>query len=262
MLFYLIRPFIRWKINILLDDNKQPGVVMRWLLKKDNVSRKYYQTLLQLEVQLREHLPAETSSTDDAMRRVFGKQLANEANDSKLHAARNISPAYSKQDKKRKLYAVIIPAALILLITAVLFFRPAPEQQIAYIPHIPQIDINPLITQPQTVDNTSSALPQSLDLLALTEQVVPAGVREAFRPAMVPIKETYDIGKEQLLEDLASLPIQPLTEFSRRFYPVASNGQQNNGLSENDQQENRPKTISDWLPPELFNVNWLLPNQP
>ena len=262
MFFYLIRPFIRWKINTLLDDNKQPGAVMRWLLKKDNVSRKYYQTLLQLEVQLREYLPAETISTDDALYRVFGQQLAKEVCDSKLHAGRSISPACSKRGKKRKSYAVIILAALTMLITVVLFSLPAPEQQIAYIPHTPQIDANPPTIQQQTVYNTPSAFPQSLDLLALTEQVVPAGVREAFRPAMVPIKETYDIGKEQLLEDLASLPIQPLTEFSRRFYSIASNVQQNSGLSENDQQENRPKTISDWLPPELFNVNWLIPNQP
>ena len=261
MFFYLIRFFIRWKINTLLDDNRQPGVVMRWLLKKDNVSRKYYQTLLQLEVQLREHLPTETTSTDDASHHIFGQQLAKRVYDSKSYATRSISPAMAKRDKKRKSYTAILPAALVLLIMAVLFFRPVPEQQVVYIPHTPQIYTNPPINQQQTVDNTPSALPQSLDLLALTEQVVPLGVREAFRPAMVPIKETYDIGKEQLLEDLASLPIQPLTEFSRRFYPVASNGQQNSGLPENDQQENRPKTISDWLNPEFFNVNWLLPDQ-
>jgi len=247
---------------MLLDDNRQPGVVMRWLLKKDNVSRKYYQTLLQLEVQLREHLPAETTSTDDALYRILGQKLVKEIYNSKSHAARNISPAQAKRDQKRKLYTVVIPAALILLITVVLFFRPAPEQQIAHVPYMPQTSMNTDFIQQQTVDNTPSAFPQSLGLLALTEQVVPVGVREAFRPAMVPIKESYNIGKEQFLEDLASLPIQPLTEFSRRFYPIASNWQQNNSLSENNPRENHPKTISDWLNPELFNVNWLIPTQP
>ena len=258
---------------MLLDDNRQPGMVMRWLLKKDNVSRKYYQTLLQLEVQLREHLPAETISTDDVLHCIFEQKFAKGAYVSKSYADYDISPAkpattfsadQAKRDRKRKSYAVIIPAALILFITAVLFFRPTPEQHIVHVPYLPQADTNPAIVQQQTIDNKPwQTFPQSLDLLVLSEQVIPAGVREVFRPAMGPIKETYDIGKEQLLEDLASLPIQPLTELGRRFYPVASNGLQNSGgLPENDSHENHPKTISDWLNPQIFNVNWLIPAQP
>ena len=102
MFFYLIRPFIRWKINTLLDDNRQPGAVMRWLLKKDHVSRKYYLTLLQLEVQLREHVSKETTPIDDVLHHIFEQQSAKGEYVGKLRATRNPSPVKMKREKKRK----------------------------------------------------------------------------------------------------------------------------------------------------------------
>ncbi len=251
MFFYLIRPLIRWKINLLLDDDKQPGGFFLWLLKKDGNSWQYYQNLLQLDAKLRESV----SGLSEALipeSTLDGK--------TRVDSTRRVE-SYKNTRQKKILYATGLSVAVVLLIAVVLFLRPGPDSEIiARIPPQQPVVVKALPLESAGLSPDEFALPE---LQRLTEQVVPSGVREVFAPAFVPLRETYAVGRDKLLDDLGSLPIQPLTDFSRRLYSVR-------GVS--DFKEMTPKDemespgdeslLSRWLNPDLLKINWLNSDSP
>ena len=263
MFFYLIRPWVRWKINVLLDDNKRPGVVLQWVLKKDKISWQYYQDMLRLEIQLREKksAPGEGIFTEKSSDHVYGQlfvqqSFTGEYRADSHHSDPIIAPAdsmiarrHTSHSKYRKTHVISVSLALLLLVTGALFFRNVFDKK----------DLSQNISRPVSlrppIDDLPS--PQGKELILLTEQVVPSGVREILRPAFGPIKETYDSGKEQLLEDLSSLPIQPWVDLSRQLYSAnfteKNNGDISQGIMPEGFLENVP--FSRWLNADLFHAN-------
>ena len=230
MFFYLIRPLIRWKTQCLIDDHRTPGGFLLWLLKKDSVSWQYYQRLLQLETRLQE-----SGQLQAAENSLLSQPLANK------HVSESISrkkPQYLHSHKlpntkgRKSAYPVSFSALAMILIIAAIFLRwngePNSEHNTALLPPQPTISVLPdgnIAPSNDKTDNIGNHYVDSSaerlqigdisEYLAMGEQAVPSGVREVFRPALIPLQETYQVGKEQLLEDLSSLPLKPLARWGR-----------------------------------------------
>lgn len=251
MFFYFLRPIIRWKVQCLIDEDRTPVGFWLWLLKKDSVSWHYYQEMLKLHMKLQH--------TAYLMKEAALPQTQY------LATVKHVA-AHGRRHKR---FAAGFVSATILLIACLVLFRLSgmpdhPENSVAIVlpPRTNEVSSNGHTPDdPAVVPVVNAAKSDKVpEYLTLAGQVLPADMREMLRPAMIPLQETYELGREQLLEDLGSLPIQPLTQFGRKLLSGDQHLDEEFRTISAD-PENSESTVATffqkWIDFEQIKANWL-----
>jgi hypothetical protein len=211
-MFFLIRSFLRWKIHILLDNNQTPDAWMRWFLKKDKVLSQYYQDLLQLEEILDYASLIDFDEQKNSENILFFESCLNSKANKTLGQYVDKKPHRDIfRSHRRKIFIIVTSCGLLVVVNLIISFQFSNKRkEIAVIPKTVQ-------KKPEVIRSNENLFSHG-PAMVLIQDVIPSELQEVFRPAFVPLQETYESGKQTLLDELDSLPLQPMKDLRKILY--------------------------------------------
>ncbi|MDR1492055.1 MAG: hypothetical protein LBT05_04965 [Planctomycetaceae bacterium] len=211
MFFFLIRSFLRWKIQILLDNGQLPDAWMRWFLKKDKVLFQYYLDLLQLEETLNDTSLMNSDMPKSIWNTLFVESRLN--NNAKNVIAQHVHKKRHNdffRSRRRKNFIIATCWGLFVVANLTILFRFLNKHDASVVQ-----ETTPKTPTMRDEEKTSV----SSQVVILTPQdIIPSEIQEVFRPALIPLRETYESGKQTILDDLGSLPLPPINDLRKFLY--------------------------------------------
>ncbi|MDR1385855.1 MAG: hypothetical protein LBJ67_18685 [Planctomycetaceae bacterium] len=181
-------------------------------MKKDKVLSQYYKDLLQLEETLNDVSLIKSDVPESIWNAIFVESHLNSK-------ARNISAQYGAKKQhddifcslRKKNFITVASCGLFVVISLSILLRLSNKQS-------EMATIYETATKTPIAKNNENAFACSSEVVLSPQDVIPSALQEVFRPALVPLRETYESGKQTVLDDLGSLPLQPISDLRNFLY--------------------------------------------